>query len=505
MGQNLMALQKQTVMRLNEDGSSEETPVSLVEADDHILVPAGVRIGVDGIIIDGQTEIDTSLITGESEPRPAGKGDKVYAGTLNLTGPMIITSTSAGEDSLLSEISALVDKAMEKRGTYVRLADRAASLYAPVVHLMALVTLLGWLAFGYGWQQALLTAIAVLIITCPCALGLAVPVVQVVATGSLFRQGILVNAGDAIERTAVVDRIVFDKTGTLTEPDPAIVNLDDISPDDLQVASRLAKSSHHILAKAVATHAGNSRPFEGVEEIAGQGVTVEVDGELLKLGSRQFCSAGDTHTEPDQGTATGQGQSELWFQRGTASPIPLYFRQDLKQDAKQVIDRLRKLGLEIEILSGDRHQAVQKTAETLQISDYQSEMKPQEKIAHIEALRAAGHQVMMVGDGLNDAAALQAANVSVAPASALDITQAAADIVVVGNRLAPLVDLVTTSRKGRRLIVENFFFAAGYNVVAVPLAVIGFVTPLLAALFMSGSSIVVTLNALRAQRAGKEG
>lgn len=497
LGQNLLALQKPTVIRLLADGNSEETPVSLVESGERILVPTGSRIGVDGLVASGESEIDTSLITGETAPRPVQPGDQVYAGTLNIGAALIVTAQATGDNTLVSEISALMDKAMEKRGTYVHLADRAASLYAPIVHLAALATLLGWLAWGIGWQPALLAAIAVLIITCPCALGLAVPVVQVVATGVLFRNGLLVNAGDALERTAVVDTVVFDKTGTLTEPDPAIVNLDDIAPADLADARRLARSSRHVLARALAPIRQRAVPFADAVEVAGLGVKAQHDGQLLRLGSRAFC-------DPEGAFAAAlseAGRSELWFRRGEAPPTVFLFRQDLKPDAAATLDALRELGLAIEILSGDRQDAVAATAAALSVDAFRGEMKPQEKIAHIEALRAAGRQVLMVGDGLNDAAALQAANVSVAPASALDITQAAADVILVGPRLDPLVDLITTSRKARRLIFENFFFSTSYNVLAVPLAVFGYVTPLVAALFMSGSSIVVTLNALRAQLA----
>ena len=504
LGQNLLALQKPTVTRLLDNGKTRETPVSLIEPGNNILIPAGARIGVDGVVTQGKSELDTSLITGESRPAPVKSGDLVYAGTLNLSHPLQVRAVAAGENTLLAEIGLLIDKATEKRGAYVRLADKAASLYAPIVHLVALFTLLGWLATGAGWQPSLLTAIAVLIITCPCALALAVPVVQVVATGTLFREKILVNAGDALERIALTDTIVFDKTGTLTEPAPAILNISQIAEKDINDAARLARSSHHVLARAISAHIRKARPFSDIEEIVGQGITTIVDGEQLRLGSRIFCDPENNFPQPISDDSDRDGRSELWFRRGDKPPVCFLFHQDLKKDAKQTVQALRASGFRIEILSGDKKQAVAKTAAELGIADYQAEIKPQEKIAHIEKLRAAGAQVMMIGDGLNDAAALQAANVSVAPASALDITQAAADIIIVGNRLSPLLDLVKVSRKSRKLIMQNFFFAAIYNMIAIPLAVFGFVTPLLAALFMSGSSIVVILNALRAQLARKE-
>ena len=502
LGQNLMALQKPTVTRIGDDKTTEECPVSVIEPGDTILVPMGVRIGVDGVISQGTSELDTSLITGESAPSAKTIGDKVYAGTLNLGAPLHIRADAAGDNTLLAEISVLMDKAMQKRGKYVRLADKAASLYAPIVHLVALFTLVGWLMLGNGWQPSLLTAIAVLIITCPCALGLAVPVVQVVATGALFRRGILVNAGDALERLALIDTIVFDKTGTLTEPDPAIFNLLDIAPTDLRDAARLARSSHHILARAIAPHAKNAALIPDAQEIVGSGVMGQLDGQQLKLGSLPFC-LGETAQNPSS-SAQNEDRSELWFRRDSDQPVCFQFHQDLKEDAVDVANSLRALGFRLEILSGDKQGAVVKTAHALGIDTYRAQVKPKDKIAHIESLRAAGAHVMMIGDGLNDAAALQAANVSVAPASALDITQGSADIVIVGNRLQPLLELITIARKARKLIIQNFYFAALYNIVAIPLAVLGFVTPLLAALFMSGSSIVVTLNALRAQLIRKE-
>ncbi len=497
LGQNLMALQKPTVMRLPDKGSLEETPIALIQPGDQILVPMGGRIGVDGTVFEGTSTLDTSLITGESTPSRAAAGDKVYAGTLNIGAPLVITANAAGDNTLLAEMSVLIDKAMEKRGAYVRLADKAASLYAPVVHLAALFTLLGWLYSGAGWQPSLLVAIAVLIITCPCALGLAVPVVQVVATGALFKRGLLVNAGDALERAAVTDIIVFDKTGTLTEPDPAILNSDEIKSADLIDAARLARSSHHILARTIASHAGHHPPFPNAHEISGKGIEAEAEGQMLRLGSLKFCAP--DHEPPVPSSPPNKTYSELWFRRNSQQPICFKFHQDLKSDAIHVISSLQAQGFAIEILSGDKKQAVAHTAQKLGVATFQGQVQPAEKIAHIEKLRASGAHVMMIGDGLNDAAALQAANVSIAPASALDITQASADIILVGNRLSPLLDLLNLSKKARTLIIQNFFFAAGYNVIAIPLAVFGFVTPLLAALFMSGSSIIVTLNALRAQ------
>ena len=496
LGQNLLALQRPTVTRLLANGNTQQIASADVKVSDRIVIAPGSRIGIDGHVISGSSAVDTSLITGESEPSVVAAGDDVYAGTLNLSGALTVESRAAGTNTLLSEISDLMERATAARGRYRRLADRAASVYAPLVHILAALTFAGWLALGAGWQPALLNAIAVLIITCPCALGLAVPAVQAVATGTLFRAGALVSSGDALERLARADTVVFDKTGTLTEPDPGVQDLSDIPADVLALAARLATSSHHALAKALARYARNCQPFEDVCEYPGEGVVASADGRELRLGSRAFCGA-RTSDGPDAGP-----QLELWFRDGDQPPVTFRFGQSLKRDAGNVVAELRALGFEIEMISGDREAPVRSAAKALGIIDWQAATDPKQKIERIKTLQAQGSHVLMVGDGLNDAAALQTANVSAAPAAALDITQAAADVVIIGNRLTPLVGAIKTGRKARRLMLQNFALAAAYNSIAIPLAVAGLVTPLLAALFMSGSSLLVTLNALRAKRAG---
>jgi P-type Cu2+ transporter len=496
LGLNLLALQKPTASRLAPDGTLSEVSVGDIRPGDHVLAAAGGRIPIDGVVVSGSSYIDESLITGESEPQLAEAGKTVYAGTLNLKGALTVQALAAGDNTLLAEIGQLMDKASEKRGEYIRLADRMAQWYAPGVHFLAGATFLGWLLFmGAGWQTSLLNAIAVLIITCPCALGLAVPVVQVVATGSLFRMGILVNSGDALERLALADTVVFDKTGTLTEPDPAIANLEDAPADDLELAARLALSSHHILAKTLAKHIKNPTPFGEAQEFMGAGVQAVVNNIVLKLGSREFCGV----EAPASNDAASQTLTELWFRKGDGEAVVFRFAQRLRSDAREVVADLLAQGYRVEILSGDKEAATRGVAETLNVKHWHGAMKPQDKIRHVEELRAQGRNVLMVGDGLNDAAALQAANVSAAPATALDITQAAADIIMIGSHMSSLTTALVAGKKARGLMLQNFGLAMLYNVVAVPVAIVGLVTPLFAALAMSTSSIVVTLNALRAQ------
>src|SRR4029077_5315619 len=247
-------------------------PIAAVQAGDIVLLRPGERSAVDGSVTEGRAKIDKSRITGETLHVKAGRGTPVYAGTLNVSGALRVQVAAAAESTLLAEISRLLENALQARSRYVQLADRASRLYAPVVHATALLTMLGWVLMGASWHDAVVTAIAVLIITCPCALGLAIPTVQTVASGAMFRAGVLLNSGDAIERLAAVDRVVFDKTGTLTLPELDVTNAADIPQEVFELAGRLALASHHPVAAAVARAAGARTPLSGIEEVAGQGV-----------------------------------------------------------------------------------------------------------------------------------------------------------------------------------------------------------------------------------------
>jgi Cu2+-exporting ATPase len=350
---------------------------------------------------------------------------------------------------------------------------------------------------GASLHDAVVAAITVLIITCPCALALAIPAVQVVASGALFRSGIILNSGDAIERLAKADVVVFDKTGTLTLPEPRVENASEIDPDLLERAARLALSSRHPLAAALALEAHNRMPFEGAVEDPGQGVRAIIDGEEALLGNAAFCGIADPAAP-----AGANGASLIAFVHGNRQAM-FAVRQRLRPDAAAAVQAILNLGMEVKILSGDRASAVAPIAAALGVSDWQAGLKPADKIAALDALKAAGRRVLMVCDGLNDAPALAAAHVSLSPISAADLTQAQADAVFLGERLQPVVDAVVTARRARRLMLQNLGLAAAYNAVAVPIAVLGLVTPLIAAVAMSGSSLLVTLNALRARAPAK--
>ncbi len=494
---NLAAIKAEKAIKLVDGGEAVETPIEAVKAGDLVLARAGDRIAVDGIVEDGRSEVDQSLVTGETAAVAVAPGALVYAGTLNMSGALRVRVSNAATGTLLDEVNALLGKAIEQRSSYVRLADRAARLYAPVVHLTALATFLGWIAAGLSWQPALVVAITVLIITCPCALGLAVPAVQVVAASAMFRRGVMLNSGDALERFADVDTIVFDKTGTLTLPQPSLANLADIAPQDLALAGSLALASKHPLAKAVAAAAGAKNPL-AAHEFPGQGVTLFHEGKRLKLGSVAYCRAEAEATE----VAAQWPDASLIAFRGPERVVVFAIRQAPRPDAREVVADLAREGYAIEMLSGDRFEAVEEIARELAIARFSAGLKPADKIARLRALRDEGRRVLMVGDGLNDAPALAAANVSISPISAAHLTQAQADALFLGDRLAPVADALHLARKAKSLMVENLWLSVVYNFIAVPIAILGYATPLIAALAMSGSSILVTLNALRARKAG---
>jgi Cu2+-exporting ATPase len=471
------------------DAEVVRVPAAALRAKDRLLVRPGDRVPADGVVLSGTSEIDESLVTGETARRPVSAGAPIHAGAVNFSGTLTMRVTAAGTGTLLDEVERLLDKAVTARSRYVRLADRAARLYAPVVHATAALTLLGWLAAGATIHDSIVTAIAVLVITCPCALALAIPAVQVVASGALFRAGVILNSGDAIERLSEIDTVVFDKTGTLTLPEPRVANAAEVAPDLLQLAARLALSSRHPLATAVAREARERVPFEGATEEPGQGVFATIDDTEARLGSAAFCGmAQDEPPEP--------GASTIAFSHAGRTAV-LVVRQTLRPDAVETVAALRARGLDLAILSGDRAEAVAPIATRLGILDWRGSLKPAEKIDAIEVLKAKGRRVLMVGDGLNDAPALAAAHVSLSPISAADITQAHADAVFLGERLSPVFDSIMIAHRARRLMQQNLWLAVLYNAVAVPVAILGLATPLIAAAAMSGSSILVTLNALR--------
>jgi Cu2+-exporting ATPase len=494
---DLLALQAVTASRIGANGVVTAIAARDIAPGDRLLLAAGDRAPVDGVIEAGASELDRSMLTGETLPQPVRAGDAIHAGMINLSQRLIIRAGARVDDSSVAELARLVETSTQGRARFVRLADRAAALYVPVVHTLAALTFLGWLfgpallrqlgvdAGDVGVRVALLNAVAVLIITCPCALGLAVPAVQVVATGRLFKRGVLVKSGDALERLAQVDVAVFDKTGTLTLGKPRLTNV--VDPQILLAAASLARVSRHPLSRALVEAAGPGAPVKDAREIPGEGV----EAGALRLGRRTFAAP---HAPDAQ-----DGAVELWFADGAAPPVRFTFVDALRADAAETVAALRQRGIDVELISGDRPAAVAAAAREAGVTRWAASASPQDKTARLNTLRAQGKKPLMIGDGLNDAAALAAAHASAAPGTALEAAQLASDLVLQGAYLAPLVEAIDVARAARARALENLRFSALYNIVAAPLAAAGLLTPFIAALAMSGSSLIVTLNALRLQ------
>lgn len=453
-----------------------------------VRVNSGDKFPVDGIVIDGISEVDTSLVTGETVPRAISKGTEVFAGTLNLSSPVTIKVSKAAEDSLLADIVRLMEKAGQGQAKYVRLADKAAKLYTPIVHILALIAFIGWIVIGgLEWQNSLIIAITVLIITCPCALGLAVPVVQVLATGRLVKKGVLVKSGDALERLSSIDIILLDKTGTLTYGEPLLEG--DYDDKYLQIAASLASSSSHPLSKAIVnSYNGSLLKLSSVNEVAGKGIGAVLGERKIKFGSRLWC--GDK-------TAEKSDKIELWLNIDDKEIIPFYLADHIRKDTAKTIAAFKNKGIKPIMLSGDNLEVANKIAKEAGIEEVYAQKTPTEKFDILEKLKQGNHRVLMVGDGLNDTPVLAGADVSMAPGSAIDMAQNAADIVFMGDNLYIVFDTYNTAIFTQKLVKQNFILAAIYNAIAVPLALSALVTPLIAALAMSFSSLIVIANSFR--------
>jgi Cu2+-exporting ATPase len=471
-----------------EEGKFRRVLIKDLREEMLVSVAAGEKFPIDGVVETGQTTIDMSLVNGETMPHSVQLGSDVYAGTINLSSPVTIKVAKVVEDSLLADIVRMMEKAEQGQAKYVRLADKAARLYTPVVHSLSLFAFILWWGFlGADWQDALMISVTVLIITCPCALGLAVPVVQVLATGKLMKEGILVKSGDALEKLAKVNVALFDKTGTLTHGKPDLVGNYDSGA--LTLAASLAQNSKHPLSQAlVSVFDGDYEKVTDVIEHSGKGLEGKYKGKNVKLGSRAWC--GNKQQLPNDGL-------EIWLSLGRKKPVPFHFEDVLRDDTKQTIKTIKGKGVETIILSGDRLDVVRKVAGECAIEKYYGEQDPTQKFDVLQKLKEGGKSILVVGDGLNDAPILSGADVSIAPGSAIDIAQNAADIVFMGAELGAINTAHETAIKAQLLVKQNFAFATAYNLVAIPLALCGMVTPMIAAIAMSGSSLLVILNSFR--------
>ncbi|MCH2250008.1 MAG: cadmium-translocating P-type ATPase [Cognatishimia sp.] len=477
----LSALEEHTAQRM-KNGLSEVVPIADLREGDTILVTTGARVPADGRLLTATAHTDRSFLTGESDPIAHDVGATLNAGEINLGAPFELCVDASGTNTRLHQITQLIETAENARNRYTSLADRAARIYAPGVHLLAALTFAGWVIVSGDIRHALNVSIAVLIITCPCALGLAVPAVSTAAISRLYRLGFLVKSGTALERLAEVDNLFLDKTGTLTKPGFDL-DLTTFSQEELSVMKALSQVSSHPLSMALSNCLGDIAAAEltDLEEVKGAGVRAKFGAEPVALGRASWLS---------------QLSTGLVLKIGETCRS-LAYSETLKEGAVEAVRGTQALSLPSAVLSGDSLLKTSAIADRLGIKDWHAQVSPEEKSRLISESSAEGHLSCMVGDGLNDTVALASAHASVAPGSALDAARSAADVVLLRGSLEKLPHLFRTARMAVRLSKQNFAIAALYNAVAIPIAVAGYATPLMAALAMSFSSITVIFNAAR--------
>ncbi len=475
------------------DGSVDYVPLNEVGPRSRLLVAVGSSVPTDGLVVEGRSELDSSLVTGESVWQPIDVGSKVRAGAINQGAPFVLTASVAPADSLLSEMTRMLATAENARSRYRRLADRAAALYAPVVHSLSLLALIGWLYGSGDIHRALTIAITVLVITCPCALGIAVPMVQVVLARRLFDRGVMATDGSAFERLAEIDTVVLDKTGTLTTGEPRLLDREEIPEEALVIAGSMARLSRHPISKALSSAHSRSGlkaiAFDDTHELTGYGLEATVGSDKYRLGRPDWALDHEI-------AATGE-LSAVTLSRNGQAVANFTFGETLRPGAADLVRSLRSKRIDVRILSGDSAPAVGRIARLLGIEEYSAGLLPGDKVKAIAELQGKGRKVLMVGDGINDAPALRAAHVSMAPSSGSDIGRSAADFVFLGDNLSVVGKSLEAVTMAMRLIRQNFALAVAYNIVGIPLALCGYVTPLIATVAMSSSSILVVANALR--------
>ncbi|MDE2402790.1 MAG: copper-translocating P-type ATPase [Burkholderiales bacterium] len=508
----LNALRPDTA-RVRRDGQVHEVPASQVRVGDEVLVRPGERIAVDGVVIEGASEADESLITGESLPVAKHEGDAVTGGAVNGEGLLVVRTTAIGAESTLSRIVRLVESAQAKKAPIQRLVDRVSGVFVPVVIGLALLTLLGW-GLGKGaWEAGILNAVAVLVIACPCALGLATPTAIMVGTGAAARRGILIKDAQALELAHEVRVVAFDKTGTLTEGKPRLVLAQAIGGDRanlLAASASIQAGSEHPLARAVLQAAQVESvqwPVASqVRAVAGRGMAATVQGADLRLGSSRFMNDLQVDLGPLQAHAQAlehEGRTVSWLADVTHTPTLiglLAFGDTVKPSAITAVAQLKAMGIKTVMVTGDNLGSGQAVGAELGLDDVRANVLPENKSTIITQLKVGGLRVAMVGDGINDAPALAAADVGIAMSTGTDVAMHAAGITLMRGDPALVADAIDISRRTYAKIRQNLFWAFAYNVIGIPLAAMGMLNPVIAGAAMAFSSVSVVSNALMLRR-----
>lgn len=501
--EELVKLLPATATRLS-DGTEQVVAVSALAPGDRVLVRPGETIPADGQVREGRSSVDEALLTGESLPRRREVGDDVVGGSVNVESPLILDVQKVGEQTLVSAIVRLLDRAQAEKPRAARLADRIAGWFVAALLLVATAVAVWWL--NYAPEHAFAVTLSVLVVTCPCALSLATPTALTAATGALTRMGLLITRGHALETLAQADYILLDKTGTLTGGELHVTEVTALAPHRASaahcrlLAAALERGSEHPLAKALALHSADRPKVVDAVNSPGQGMQAQISGMRFRIGGPVFV-AELSKSHPPAVDAKDVTQVFLGDERGLLARFDL--QDELRPDADAAVSQLRDLGLRVEILSGDAAGPVQRVAARLGIDEARSGMRPDDKLARVRTLQAAGHRVAMVGDGVNDAPVLAGADVSIAMGQGAQLAQASADMVVLSRRLTVLPAGVRKARATRAVIKQNMVWAVLYNLGALPMAAAGLVAPWMAAIGMSASSLVVVFNALRLKGGGE--
>ena len=477
-----------TVLR---DGREVLIPIGQLQVGDEFVVRPGERIATDAVVLSGASSVDNALITGESVPIEVGPGDPLIGAAVNQTGRLIARAERVGADTELAQIAAAVERAQTGKAPVQRLADRVSSVFVPVVLVLSVLTAVGWLIAGAGWTAAFTAAVAVLIIACPCALGLATPTAILVGTGRGAQLGVLIAGPEILERTQAIDTVVLDKTGTLTQGNIE-AHVDSESPDFARLVGTLEAGSEHPVGRAIAAALPERGSLEHFEAVPGRGVRGTVDGVELVAGTPAWMRELGFDAGDEYASVVAAWDGEI---RGR-----VFVTDTIRDSSAQAVSQLQAMGLRTVLLTGDSATAAQAVAEEVGIDEVIAEVKPLDKQAAVAGLQAAGHRVAMVGDGVNDSAALAQADLGIAMGAGADVAISASDITLVRNDPMAIVAAIRLSRRTLRIIKENLFWAFAYNSAAIPLAMAGLLTPMIAGAAMAFSSVFVVLNSLRLRR-----
>ncbi|MBD3812803.1 MAG: copper-translocating P-type ATPase, partial [Betaproteobacteria bacterium] len=502
-----------TTARVRLDGVDRDMPIDAIRVGDMVVIRPGERVPVDGEITEGESQVDESLLTGESLPVDKQPGDTVTGGAINAQGVLVARTTAVGTETTLARIIRLVENAQAAKAPIQRLVDKVSAVFVPVVMGIALVTFVAWWALGGSAEQAILNAVAVLVIACPCALGLATPTAIMAGTGVAARHGILIKDAEALELAHKIGTVVFDKTGTLTDGTPHVAAY--LAADDsdknrvLAIAAGLQAGSEHPLARAVleesAARSIPPQPARAQQALPGRGIAGEVAGETWWLGNRRLMNENGVDTAALDARAAeheAAGRSVSWLARARDHHALglLAFGDAVKPSAAAGVARLREQGITTVMLTGDNRGAAEAVARELGLDNVLAEVLPADKAAHVSQLKTAGNTVAMVGDGINDAPALAAADVGIAMSSGSDVAMHTAGITLMRGDPALVADAIDISKRTYAKIRQNLFWAFVYNVVGIPLAAFGFLNPVIAGAAMAFSSVSVVTNALTLKR-----